>query len=85
MTSDDNDSLLKSSEISEFKDVIFQMHPDKSLGLDGLNPVFYQRYWELLDNNIFNECMDGLNMATSLLPTTIPIFVLFQIDIVRIA
>lgn len=45
----------------EFKDALFQMHSDKSSGLDGLNPTFYQKFWELCGMEIFNtttKCLD---------------------------
>lgn len=46
------------------------MHPDKSPGPDGMNPAFYQRFWNIIGNDIVATCLnvissnvvpDGLN------------------------
>lgn len=46
------------------------MHPDKSPGPDGINPAFYQRFWNIIGNDIVATCLnvissnvvpDGLN------------------------
>lgn len=41
VTNDENEFLLSQFDILEFKDAVFSMHPDKSPGLDGLNPAFF--------------------------------------------
>jgi len=30
------------------------MQPDKSPGLDGFNPTFYQRFWHVCGDDIFS-------------------------------
>ena len=42
VTDEQNPSLLSRFEPREINEAIFTMHPDKSLGLDGMNPSFYQ-------------------------------------------
>lgn len=37
------------------------MHPDKCSGPDGYNPGFYQHFWNLCSDNIFNECCGWLD------------------------
>lgn len=32
------------------------MHPDKASGLDGLNPAFYQNFWNLMGKEVFECC-----------------------------
>lgn len=32
------------------------MHPEKSPGLDGLNPRFFQAFWDILGNNVVRIC-----------------------------
>lgn len=32
------------------------MHPDKASGPDGLNPAFFQHFWSLMGNEVFNCC-----------------------------
>lgn len=39
---------------------LFQMHPDKALGPNGLNPAFYQRFWSLCGKDIYNGACDWL-------------------------
>lgn len=43
VTNDINNGLLAPFKSDEFLKAIFQMHLDKSPGLDGLNPTFYQK------------------------------------------
>lgn len=39
-----NQELLKPISEEEVKKALFQMHPDKSPGPDGMSPAFYQKY-----------------------------------------
>ena len=48
---EENDALLPFSK-DEFKEVVMQMHADKSPGPDGFNPAFYQRFWDLVGDDI---------------------------------
>lgn len=32
------------------------MHPDKSPGLDGFNPAFYQCFWSIVKNDVVKIC-----------------------------
>lgn len=50
----DNVSLTKPLEVEEFKQVLFQMHSDKALGPDGLNPAFFKRFWNLCGVELFH-------------------------------
>nr|DAD28952.1 TPA_asm: hypothetical protein HUJ06_030420 [Nelumbo nucifera] len=45
----DNEKFLSPFSFEEFKEAVFQMHSDKSPGLDGLNPAFYQKFWPLIE------------------------------------
>lgn len=60
VTEQDNAALLRPIEDVEVKAAL---HPDKSLGPDGMTPAFYQKYWNIVGNNViqlvrsfFNEC-----------------------------
>ncbi|KAL8108545.1 hypothetical protein AgCh_024855 [Apium graveolens] len=52
ITAEDNENLLRPVEIMEFNKALFNMHPDKSPGPDGLSPGFYQKYWSIVGNYI---------------------------------
>ena len=47
VTEEHNQHLLRPFEMQEVKDAVFSMHPDKSLGPDGMNPNFFQTYWDM--------------------------------------
>lgn len=40
----------------EVKRAVFDMHPDKSSGHDGLNPVFFQAYWQIVGRDVTSFC-----------------------------
>ncbi|XP_057779546.1 uncharacterized protein LOC130998129 [Salvia miltiorrhiza] len=73
-----NSELTKDFHIDEFRSALFQMHPDKSPGPDGLNPKFYQSCWNVVGEDVFKSCStwlsdgmfpDGLNHTLiSLIP-----------------
>lgn len=43
ITSVYNELLLAPFIEFDMKDALFSMHPDKALGIDGMNPSFYQK------------------------------------------
>lgn len=47
-----NDELCKPYSNEEIKDALFQMGPTKAPGLDGFPTLFYQKHWELLQEDI---------------------------------
>uniref|UniRef100_A0A803NUS5 Reverse transcriptase domain-containing protein n=1 Tax=Cannabis sativa TaxID=3483 RepID=A0A803NUS5_CANSA len=70
VTDDENAILIRPIEDQEVKDALFQMHPDKSPGPDGMNPKFFQKYWHIVGPDVIacvkdfftNEGMpEGLN------------------------
>lgn len=61
MSLEDNSKLPKEFSLEEFRMALFQMHPDKSPGPDGLNAAFYQRFWELCGGEIYSACIAWLN------------------------
>ena len=38
-----------------------QMHPDKSPGPDGFNPAFYQRFWDLIGDDVYRDSLEWMN------------------------
>lgn len=57
---EDNHFLLGSFTEEEFRCTIFQMHPDKSLGPNWLNPVFFQHFWNLYGKDIYQASCSWL-------------------------
>ena len=43
------------------KVALFDMHPDKSPGPDGMNSVFYQRFWNTVGEDETNACLSFIN------------------------
>lgn len=54
VTEDDNQCLLRPLEIEEFKQALIQMHSDKASELDGLNPAFFKKFWNLCCLELFH-------------------------------
>jgi hypothetical protein len=57
----DNDRLVSPITKEELKDALFQMHPDKAPGPDGFNPAFYQHFWELCGDDVYEAAKDWLD------------------------
>lgn len=56
----ENNILTAKLEDDEFTKVVKETHPDKSPGSDGLNPTFYQYFWELIGRDVFKCSKDWL-------------------------
>ena len=41
----------------DVKDALFSMNPEKARGPDGLNPDFYQKYWNIFEDDVANFCL----------------------------
>lgn len=52
ITDKQNNDLLKEVTDEEIKGALFQMHPDKSPGPDGMTPAFFQKHWAVLGSDI---------------------------------
>uniref|UniRef100_A0A803P6B0 Reverse transcriptase domain-containing protein n=1 Tax=Cannabis sativa TaxID=3483 RepID=A0A803P6B0_CANSA len=50
---DQNIELVKEVTEEEVKKAMFQMHPDKSPGPDGMTPGFFQRCWHIVGRDVF--------------------------------
>jgi hypothetical protein len=53
---EDNNLLVAPFVIEEFKAAIFFMMPDKCAGPDGFNPGFFQKFWSICGEELFNKC-----------------------------
>lgn len=63
ITSMQNSMLTRGISQEEAKCALFSMHPDKSPGPDGLNPGFYQAYWDVVGNDIVTMCNQFLQTS----------------------
>lgn len=52
ITDDKKESLMQSVSEEEIKAAVFAMYPEKSPGIDGLNPCFFQVYWHVVKRDV---------------------------------
>ena len=57
----ENEFLLRPIHEKEIHDAVFDMHPDKSLGPDGMNPTFYQAFWDIVGKDIRIACISFIS------------------------
>ncbi|KAM6593181.1 hypothetical protein CsatA_000884 [Cannabis sativa] len=55
ISEDHNTALLAPITDEEVKDALFQMHPDKSPGPDGMTPAFYQKCWHIVGKDVIKQ------------------------------
>ena len=63
INAEDSNLLTAPFSDDEFKDVVYQMHLDKSPGPDGLNPTFYKRFWALCGGEVIKAWKQLLNLG----------------------
>ncbi|XP_050233384.1 uncharacterized protein LOC126681873 [Mercurialis annua] len=56
ISDEQNSALLCPVTNEEVKLALFSMHPDKSLGPDGLNPAFFQKFWDIVGSDVIKAC-----------------------------
>lgn len=47
--------------VEEIKDALFQMHPTKSQGPDGMPPLFFQKYWYIVGEDVTKAITSSLS------------------------
>ncbi|CAA7045965.1 unnamed protein product [Microthlaspi erraticum] len=52
ITDNMNETLTKPVTENEVKDALFAMHPEKTPGPDGMTALFYQKFWDILKQDI---------------------------------
>lgn len=60
----DNEQLLAEVTYEEVKQAVFSMHPDKAAGPDGLNPAFFQSFWNIVERDVVNFCRNFVSTGT---------------------
>lgn len=66
VTEEENMVLSAGITPEEVKNAVDSMYPEKSPGLDGLNPAFYQSYWTIVGKDVVEFCQKF--MSTCSLP-----------------
>ncbi|XP_019168052.1 PREDICTED: uncharacterized protein LOC109163801 [Ipomoea nil] len=59
-----NEGLLRPFEVIEVKSALFSMYPDKAPGPDGMNPGFYQHFWDVVGTDVSSYIMNCLNTGS---------------------
>lgn len=59
-----NTELMKPFTKEEVKESLFLMSPDKSPGPDGVNPGFYQFFWNIIGDKLSVFCINCLSTAS---------------------
>lgn len=64
VTEEQNMKLCKPYTINEVKATVFFMHPNKSLVPDGMNPDFFQHFWQIVGMDVANACLHMLQTCS---------------------
>lgn len=64
VTEAENEYLISDITLEEVKAAAFSMHLDKSPGIDGLNPSFFQTFWDVVGKDVFNFCREFMQTGT---------------------
>ena len=56
-----NNALLQRCTPDEVRRALFQMHPSKSPGPDGMSPFFFQKYWNIVGSDVTKAILLVLN------------------------
>ena len=61
ITPDMHQILFSDFTADEIKEALFQMGPTKAPGHDGMNALFYQKFWHVVGDNIVSTVLAYLN------------------------
>ena len=56
-----NNMLLEEFTQEEVKKALFQMNPTEAPGPDGMNPLFFQKYWHIVGTDVSDAVLDYIN------------------------
>ena len=54
-------SLVRPYTEEEVRTALFQMHPSKSPGPDGMSPFFFQKFWRIVGNDVTASVLSFLH------------------------
>ncbi|OMO58581.1 hypothetical protein COLO4_34521 [Corchorus olitorius] len=61
LTSEENESVISRLDLEEVKIAAFSMKSLKAPGVDGVQPIYYQRNWEVVKHTLFKNTFEGIN------------------------
>ena len=67
VTSEMQEYLSIDYSADEIKAALFQMGPTKAHGPDGMNALFYQKFWYIVGDDVITAMLDFLNSGLMLL------------------
>ena len=63
MTEEMRQSLAREVSADEIKEALFQMGPTKAPGPDGMNALFFQKFWHIVGDNVVNAVLEFLQSS----------------------
>ena len=66
VTEEMNHSLIRDFTMEEVEATLHQMHPTKALGPDGMSAIFFQKYWDIVGNDVSRMVLNVLNSNLSM-------------------
>lgn len=66
VTANMNNLLSAPFTVQEIKRALFDMHPDKSPGPDGMSVLFYQKCWNIVGEDVTEAALKILNDGADL-------------------
>ena len=61
-----NNLLLHPFSSTEIREALFQMHPTKAPGPDGMNALFYQKFWHIMGHDVSEAILEFLHSGQML-------------------
>ena len=61
VSTDMNEDLIADFKAEEVWNAFKQMHPTKAPGLDGMSPIFFKHYWNIVGLEVVNCVLSSLN------------------------
>ena len=61
-----NDDLIQPFTHVEVQQALFQMHPSKAPGPDGMSALFFQKFWDIVGADVSHAILDFLNFGRML-------------------
>ena len=63
VTEEMNDWLVRDFQPEEVRFTLFQMHPSKAPGHDGMTTFFFQKFWQIVGADVTNVVLSCLNFG----------------------